>query len=101
MCRFDGNPRPSTHWTFVGFDGYASNISQSENFKFVFNGLQIKEVKKQNEGWYTCIGRNQVGMLNEKAFLHVLGKHILLCFHGVYWSVPNFLLTSTMSTHKL
>lgn len=72
MCRFDGNPRPSTHWTFVGFDGYASNISQSENFKFVFNGLQIKEVKKQNEGWYTCIGRNQVGMLNEKAFLHVL-----------------------------
>ncbi|XP_057290568.1 protein sax-3-like isoform X2 [Hydractinia symbiolongicarpus] len=72
MCRFNGNPMPSTHWNFVGFDGYESNISQSENFKFVFNGLQIKKVKKQNEGWYTCIGRNQVGMINKRAFLHVL-----------------------------
>ena len=83
FCQFRGNPPPTVRWKFSHIKtGTGNDITNSTHFVHTKTQLHIKNVKEQEKGWFTCVGRNDVGFMNFSAYLNVFGKFLYLfkCF---------------------
>uniref|UniRef100_A0A3Q1ECC4 Neural cell adhesion molecule 1-like n=1 Tax=Acanthochromis polyacanthus TaxID=80966 RepID=A0A3Q1ECC4_9TELE len=72
-CDADGFPEPTVTWAH-------NNVVLETGDKYSLNGdgseLEIRDVKKVDEGDYTCIAKNKAGEKSEEVSLNVFGERI-------------------------
>ena len=75
QCEVKGNPVPQITWL-------KDNTSLPGDKRIVQSraGLMIKDVTSQNDGVYTCVASNILGLIKKSATLTVQGNMLLLCY---------------------
>ena len=76
LCRFAGNPPPVIMWYFKGANERTVLLSRNSSRHIQSHELLTAvNVTEQDNGVYTCVGQNIVGMQNFSAKLLVLGTN--------------------------
>ncbi|CAB4036137.1 Down syndrome cell adhesion molecule-like [Paramuricea clavata] len=75
LCRFAGNPPPVIVWYFKRANERAVLLARnSSRYIQSHEELDVVNVSEADNGVFTCVGENVVGMQNFSARLMVLGK---------------------------
>ena len=74
LCRFAGNPPPATTWYFKRANGRAVLLANSTRYIQNDEQLKVVNVTEEDNGVFTCVGKNSVGMKNFSATLMILGR---------------------------
>ena len=78
LCRFAGNPPPVIIWYFKRANERAVLLARnSSRYIQSHDELDVVNVSEADNGVFTCVGENVVGMQNFSARLMVLGKSSL------------------------
>ena len=84
-CQFSGTPAPSITWyrNISTFDamlrtGGKISIREVKSFRKTNSSLEVRNLVKEDEGTYTCIGSNGIGNFidavnTSKAFITIYG----------------------------
>lgn len=74
-CQFAGNPPPTLRWYFNQGNKKKLPLSRnSSRFTQTKEQLRVVNITERDQGWFTCVARNIVGLQNFSAYLNVLGK---------------------------
>ena len=69
QCQVKGNPEPKVTWLKQN-----SSLVADKRIVPSDGGLVITDVTSQDDGMYTCVARNILGVMKASAALHVQGK---------------------------
>ncbi|XP_022795071.1 Down syndrome cell adhesion molecule-like protein 1 homolog [Stylophora pistillata] len=70
ICTFSGIPNPSILWIYKS-EGSMFQINQTEHYIILTGSLEIRQIRKRDEGNYICQAKNVAGSLEALAFLRV------------------------------
>ena len=73
QCQVEGNPEPKVTWLKQN-----SSLLADKRIVPSRGGLMITDVTSQDDGMYTCVARNILGVMKASAALHVQGKQYFI-----------------------